>query len=157
MLSMSECSEINRNNNKSQPAKYMYISGDNYPKANIQTYFDDGQEYAFVEIAIPGIDPKMIELAIEDGILSIRSPKVEQVINKVVRKDDNYGGETEYKLRELHQSSFLRKFDFNKVFEIDEKNIGISYNLGMLFIILPSVKEPKNRAKKVLDWWKKGL
>lgn len=131
--------------------EYVVIAGDSYPKANIQTYVDNGKKHAFIEVAVPGLDEKNIEISLENNTLSIRGEKVEvQPRQRGLDKNSGF-----VKLNELHKRAFFRQFNFDSLFEIDEKRIDITHNNGMLFIIVPAKSpEAKEPNRKVLDWWK---
>lgn len=133
--------------------EYVIVSGDKYPKANIQTYYDRGKLHAFIEIAVPGLNDKQIDLTMEDGCLIIKGNKS---FHQPYTKDDSFTAqETAYKLQELHKSTFRRRFDLNRIlYGIDTKNISITHNNGMLFIIIPSMNTSILPKATPLDWWK---
>lgn len=113
--------------------EYVIVSGDNYPRCNLQTYLDNGKKCAFVELAVPGLTKDELEISLSGGVLSIKGKK--RVLSEL--------NEKQYKLRELHNSSFYREFNLNNLFEVDEDSVTTSLVNGILTVCIKSRHEEK--------------
>lgn len=119
---------------------YVCISGDDYPKANIQTYKDGDKICALIEIAVPGLSKDNLQVVLEKGVLGIKGSK--RAVEDLNEKN--------YKLRELYQRSFYRQFNLNTMFEVDENSIDVTLNDGLLQIVVKST-ETERPVRKMLE------
>jgi len=96
---------------------------------------DMGDKF-LLEAELPGFNKEDIDLALKDGILTIKAEHKESHDEK-----DEKG---EYLRRERRYGSFARSFD---VSGIDETNITAAYNNGILELTLPKQApvEPETR------------
>ena len=96
---------------------------------------DQGDKF-LLEAELPGFNKEDIDLALKDGILTIKAEHKESHDEK-----DEKG---EYLRRERRYGSFARSFD---VSGIDETNITAAYNNGILELTLPKQVpvEPETR------------
>lgn len=90
-----------------------------------------------VEMAVPGLDKKDINVEIEDDVLSISSEKQEES----QEEKDNYTR------KEFHFTSFKRSFNIPE--NADGSNIEAKHENGVLHIRIPK-KEAKTITKKTI-------
>jgi len=92
------------------------------------------QENDFVIYAdIPGVDPKDIEIQMEDGVLTIKGKRV----------TNNAEAEDDYKRVERSNGSFYRRFSLPE--SADAENIKAKSNLGVLELTIPKTEKVKPR------------
>lgn len=91
-------------------------------------------EHAYVLHAdIPGVDPKDIEINMEDGVLTISGER---------RKDEEQEGE-HYKRVERVRGSFYRRFNLPDT--ADAERISAKSSLGVLEVTIPKQEKIKPR------------
>lgn len=88
-----------------------------------------------VEVDLPGISPKDVEVTYENGVLLVKGEKVRAEAEK---------GESYYR-SERKYGSFVRRFSLPEL--IDDEKITASGNNGVLSISLP--KKEKGQAKRI--------
>ena len=103
------------------------------PKMDI--YEKDGKLIA--EIAMPGVDPKTINVSVEDNVLKVEAKKEE----KVEEKEKNY-------YRKEIKAGYLKRMVALPVDVVGEK-AKATYQNGVLKIEVPKKEEKKKKAKKV--------
>ena len=109
--------------------------GSAYPKVNVYEYDDK----VGVVAEIPGLDKKQLDVAVEDGVLTISGDKhsaFEDDGAKVIR-------------RELKQSSFKRSFELGDM--LDGENISAIFKDGILSVSIPKIEpeKPKKHSVKI--------
>ena len=90
-------------------------------------------------LELPGMTKKDVEVAFEDGVLTIRGEKTE------TRKEGDE--ERKYHLWERTYGSFTRSFTLPNT--VDPTAIGASFENGILSIRLPKTAEAKARGRKI--------
>ena len=111
------------------------MQGSAYPKVNVYEYDDK----VGVVAEIPGLDKKQLDVAVEDGVLTISGDKhsaLEDKGAKVLR-------------RELKQSSFKRQFELGE--QLDGENVSANFKDGILSVSIPKIEpeKPKKHAVKI--------
>ena len=109
--------------------------GSAYPKVNVYEYEDK----VGVVAEIPGLDKKQLDVAVEDGVLTISGDKhsaFEDDGAKVIR-------------RELKQSSFKRSFELGEL--LDGDNVSANFKDGILSVSIPKIEpeKPKKHSVKI--------
>ena len=109
--------------------------GSAYPKVNVYEYEDK----VGVVAEIPGLDKKQLDVAVEDGVLTISGDKhsaFEDDGAKVIR-------------RELKQSSFKRSFELGEL--LDGENVSANFKDGILSVSIPKIEPevPKKHSVKI--------
>ena len=109
--------------------------GSAYPKVNVYEYDDK----VGVVAEIPGLDKKQLDVAVEDGVLTISGDKhsaFEDDGAKVIR-------------RELKQSSFKRSFELGD--QLDGENVSAKFKDGILSVPIPKIEPevPKKHSVKI--------
>ena len=109
--------------------------GSAYPKVNVYEYDD----IVGVVAEIPGLDKKQLDVAVEDGVLTISGDKhsaFEDDGAKVIR-------------RELKQSSFKRSFELGD--QLDGENVSAKFKDGILSVSIPKIEPevPKKHSVKI--------
>ena len=109
--------------------------GSAYPKVNVYEYDDK----VGVVAEIPGLDKKQLDVAVEDGVLTISGDKhsaFEDDGAKVIR-------------RELKQSSFKRSFELGD--QLDGENVSAKFKDGILSVSIPKIEPevPKKHSVKI--------
>ena len=94
--------------------------------------YEDEQGF-WVEAAVPGFDQKDIEIAIEDGVLTVKGE----------RKNDTREPNRTYFVREIGRGAFSRSFSLPS--NVDPSKVSASYKQGVLTIELPKREEAKPR------------
>lgn len=89
------------------------------------------------EIAMPGVDPKSIEVSIEDDVLKVEAKKEE----KVEEKKKNY-------YRKEIKAGYLKRMVSLPV-PVKSEEAQASYQNGILKIEIPKKEEKKEKAKKI--------
>jgi HSP20 family protein len=90
-----------------------------------------------VTAELPGLDEKNVEVALANGILTIRGEKQEE---KEEKKKD-------YHLQERHFGAFERRFPLPD--DIDAERIEATFRKGVLTVVLPKTAEARKTAKKI--------
>ncbi len=91
-------------------------------------------EHGFwVEAAVPGLDGKDFETVIEDGVLTVKGE----------RKNDLPESNRTYFVREMGWGTFSRSFRLPS--NVDPNKVSASYKQGVLTIELPKREEAKPR------------
>ncbi len=103
------------------------------PKMDI--YEKNGKLVA--EIAMPGVDPKSIDVSVEDNVLRVEAKKEE----KVEEKKKNY-------YRKEIKAGYLKRMVALPV-EVVDKKAKATYQNGVLKIEIPKKEEKKKKTKKV--------
>ena len=111
------------------------MSNTAYPKVNVYEYEDK----VGVVAEIPGLDKKQLDVAVEDGVLTISGDKhsaFEDDGAKVIR-------------RELKQSSFKRSFELGEL--LDGENVSANFKDGILSVSIPKIEpeKPKKHSVKI--------
>ena len=109
--------------------------GSAYPKVNVYEYDDK----VGVVAEIPGLNKKQLDVAVEDGVLTISGDKhsaFEDDGAKVIR-------------RELKQSSFKRSFELGDM--LDGENVSANFKDGILSVSIPKIEpeKPKKHSVKI--------
>lgn len=91
-----------------------------------------------LEMEMPGFEKKDIEIAVENGYLTITARKCED-------KEENGEGKN-YLRRERRCGSMSRSF---YVGDVSEEDIAASYNNGVLEIVVPKEEEQKPQRKQI--------
>jgi HSP20 family protein len=94
--------------------------------------YEDEQGFS-VEAAVPGFDQKDIEIAIEDGVLTVKGE----------RKNEAPEPNRTYFVREIGKGAFSRSFRLPP--NVDSNKVSASYKQGVLTIELPKREEAKPR------------
>lgn len=84
---------------------------------------------------VPGVDPKDIDVTMEDGVLTVRGERSSE------SKEEKDG----YKRVERVSGSFYRRFVLPDT--TDEENISASYEKGVLELVIP--KKPATLPKRI--------
>ena len=111
------------------------FQGTAYPKVNVYEYDDK----VGIVAEIPGLDKKQLDVAVEDGVLTISGDKhsaFEDDGAKVIR-------------RELKQSSFKRSFELGD--QLDGENVSAKFKDGILSVSIPKIEPevPKKHSVKI--------
>ena len=99
------------------------------PASNV---YEDEQGY-HVEVAVPGIQAKDIEIVAEDGVLTLKGE----------RKSESETSDRTYLMRELGWGSFSRSFALPS--NVDGNQASAVYKDGILSVSLPKREEAKPR------------
>jgi HSP20 family protein len=100
----------------------------------IETYTRDGQ--LGVRVALPGVDPKEVEVSVTDDVLTIRG-------ERKLEKESKEGG---YFRRELAYGTFQRTLGLPE--GVDVSKVSAKYANGMLEVTMPT---PRSAAPKRVD------
>jgi HSP20 family protein len=91
-------------------------------------------EHGFhVEVALPGLDSKSIEIVAEDGVLTLKGE----------RKNGAEGQDRTWLLREMGWGSFSRSFSLPTY--VEQSQAKAAYKDGILSVTLPKREEAKPR------------
>jgi HSP20 family protein len=90
-----------------------------------------------VKAELPGIDPKEIDLSLNDGVLTIKGEKRQEKEEK----------EADYHLVERSYGSFTRLVRLPE--EVKEDKISATYKDGVLRVTLPKSEEAKKKEIKI--------
>ena len=93
-----------------------------------------------LEIAVPGMDKKNLEIEIENDLISVSSTIKEE---KEVKNSFNYNR------KEFNFNSFHRTFSLPK--EVDQSKVRAVYTNGILAITLPKLKEIISKSRKLVE------
>lgn len=88
---------------------------------------------------LPGIDPKDVEISLENGVLTVRGEKKEE------RKEEDPGAK--YHMWERRYGSFTRSFALPS--EVDAAGVKATFENGILTIDLPKTEQAKVQGKKI--------
>jgi HSP20 family protein len=95
--------------------------------------YETGEAYA-VEAELPGIDPKDIEVSVDEGVLNLKG---ERRLEKEVREDNYHRIERAYGV--FHRSIRLPA-------DVDAGNVKASYDNGLLRITVPKTEQVKPKS-----------
>jgi HSP20 family protein len=95
------------------------------------------KEKVVMKAEVPGLDPKEIDIALSDGVLTLKGEKKRER----EEKDENYH------LVERSYGSFSRSVRLPA--EVQEDKVKASYKDGVLTITLPKTERAKERAIKI--------
>ncbi len=104
------------------------------PRCNV--YEDENGLY--VEASLPGIDPKNVEILVENGELTIKGHRKDEQGENIEAES----GRT-YFLREMGRGDFFRSFTLPT--DVDQTKVAASYKQGVLSLHLPKREEAKPR------------
>jgi len=99
----------------------------------------DSEKELVLVAELPGLEKKDVEIAIEDGVLTLRGEKLEE-------KKEN-GAEKKYYLFERNFGSFNRTFTLPRF--VDANKISAEFDKGVLKIHLPKTGEPETKGRKI--------
>jgi HSP20 family protein len=105
------------------------------PAVNIR---EDDKNYV-LDLAIPGIDKKNLNIDTNDDVLTISS----EVKNESEKSVDGY------KRKEFNYSAFCRSFYIPE--NVNREKIEANYKDGVLTISLPKQEEEKNKVTKKIE------
>ncbi len=109
--------------------------GDGYFEGLIPVDVYQTDDAIIVEAAIPGVDPKDIDVSISGDTLTIRGEVKEE---RERRKD------TDYFLKERRYQRFYRSLTLPMIFDADKANA--EYENGILRMTLPKAEEVKPKT-----------
>lgn len=92
-------------------------------------------DYLIAEMNLPGVDPKKIEVAVEDGYLRVIGSREDK---KGTKKQDFYS-------REVRRGSFERIVHLPA--HIDKDSVSAEYKHGVLKVNMP--KQAETKAEKI--------
>lgn len=90
-----------------------------------------------VKASVPGVQPKDIDVAIEDNILTLRAERKEEFTDE----------KATYLIQERHSGSFYRALSLPD--SVDTSKVNSVYENGVLTITLPKAEEKKKKQIKV--------
>jgi HSP20 family molecular chaperone IbpA len=99
----------------------------------------DSEKELVLVAELPGLEKKDVEIAIEDGVLTLRGEKLEE-------KKEN-GAEKKYYLFERTFGSFNRTFTLPRF--VDANKISAEFDKGVLKIHLPKTAELETKGRKI--------
>ena len=102
------------------------------PAVNVK---EDEKNY-ILELAVPGIDKKDLNIDINDDVLTISSESKNET-------EENKDG---YKRKEFNYASFCRSFYIPE--NVNRDSIGANYKDGILSVYLPKQEEDKNKITR---------
>jgi len=97
----------------------------------------EGDQAYFVTAELPGIDPKEVEITVQENMLLIKGEK------KFEHEDKGEG----YHRMERTYGSFRRSINLPK--GVDVEHIEASFNNGLLTLTLPRLPETKPEARRI--------
>jgi len=106
---------------------------DSFPQIDLK----DTDKEIIVDVEIPGMDQKDINISISDNVLTIRGEKQQE---KEEKKSNFYHVERSY-------GSFHRDIPLHA--EIEEDKVSAKYKKGVLKINLPKTPEAQRKHKKI--------
>lgn len=107
---------------------------------NMRTDIQECKDKYIVEVDLPGLDKKDIDLNLEDGYLNICVNKSEDICEK-----DKRGN---YLRKERHFGSQCRSFYIG---EINEDKVHATYNKGILCITIPKKEIQESSTKRRIE------
>jgi len=138
--------KYNKNEGRGIPTLFESFFGDVFPDFIGTNHMNKGMPAVnhketdnsyVVEVAIPGIDKKDIEVNLDEGLLTISSE------NKSSKNKEEDG----YTLREFNCSSFSRSFTLPD--NADGDNISAKYENGILNLELSKIKVAEKSPKMI--------
>jgi HSP20 family protein len=90
-----------------------------------------------VKAELPGLDPKDIDISLNDGFLTIKGEKKHETEEK----------EENYHFVERSYGSFVRSIQLPR--DVKHEKISASYKNGVLKIVLPKSEETKTKEVKI--------
>lgn len=90
-----------------------------------------------IDAEVPGIDPKDIEVLLEDGVLTLKG---ERKLEKEVQEEN-------YQRIERAYGAFQRSIRLPS--EVDEDSVSAGYDNGVLKITVPKVEPKKPKSVKI--------
>lgn len=103
------------------------------PQADLS---EDEKEFR-VNVELPGMDDKDVDVTLADRLLTIRGEK----------KEDKEQKDKSYYRRERAYGSFTRRIEVPA--EVDAAKIEASFNKGVLTVRLPKTKEAQQKVKHI--------
>jgi len=98
-----------------------------------------------MEVDLPGLSEKDIEVKLDNSLLTISSKKAEKMEeNKEENKEEKKNG---YLMRERRATSFCRSFVLPE--EVDREKIGAEFKNGVLQLSFPKVPAAKPKTIEV--------
>jgi HSP20 family protein len=91
---------------------------------------------------LPGMDRKDIDINVEDGVLTVRGEKKEEL-----KKEEGEANEKKYYLVERNYGSFERSFALPTL--VDANKISAEFDKGVLKVHLPKTAEAKVKGRKI--------
>jgi len=99
----------------------------------------ESAEELLMTVELPGMDRKDIDIAIDDGILTVRGEKVEE------KKEEHE--EKKYYLFERSYGTFQRSFTLPRM--VDTARITGEFDKGVLKVHMPKTTEAKVKGRKI--------
>jgi HSP20 family protein len=112
-----------------------WLRGQNLPAVNIK----ENDKNFEVEMAAPGFDKKDIQIALDEGLLTISAEK----------KEENEKKEDRYTRREFGYTHFSRSF--NVPGSVTEDDIQASYENGVLRLMINKKPEPESKPRRSIE------
>lgn len=112
-----------------------WSSGTEMPRADVAET-EMGLE---ISVDLPGIDPKEVELNLEDDVLALKAEHKSEKEQTDEKK--------QYQVIERSYGSFLRRFPLP--FEPDADKVQASFKNGVLKIVVPRSAEAERHIKKI--------
>jgi HSP20 family protein len=106
---------------------FRYFTGQDLPMLDVRTT----EEAYIIEAAIPGVDPTMVEVTIDNHVLTIKGHFKEEV------KEEKEG----YLVKELFRGGFSRSVTLPAVAE--SARAEATFHEGLLTLTIPKAKEAK--------------
>ena len=113
-----------------EPAFLPGLSTGRYPQVNLA----EDQDNLYVEILVPGVSSKELNLTVMRGVLTVSGERKEEAYTEKI-----------WHRRERGLGKFMRTIDLPC--EVDTDKIVAKFENGVLFVTLP--KREKDRPKKV--------
>ena len=92
---------------------------------------------------LPGLDEKNVDIAVEEGLLTIKGEKSEEK----EEKKDGEEAQKKFYLYERSYGSFSRSFALPP--NVDVTKIDAEFKKGLLKVHLPKMAEPKSNGRKI--------
>ena len=89
-----------------------------------------------IKVDVPGIDPKNLEVTMENGVLSISGE----------RKSEKESGDENHRLRECAYGAFERRFSLPTT--ADESKVSAKSSHGVLAITIGKKRQPKYEIRQ---------
>ena len=105
------------------------------------TEISESEEEMLITSELPGMDRKDIDINVEDGVLTIRGEKKEEL------KKEEGEKEKKYHLVERTYGSFERSFALSSL--VDASKISAEFDKGVLKVHLPKTAEAKVKGRKI--------
>ena len=110
------------------------------------TEISETPEELLITSELPGMDRKDIDINVEDGVLTIRGEKKEE-LKKEEPNEQNEKNEKKYYLVERSYGSFERSFALPTL--VDANKIAAEFDKGVLKVHLPKTAEAKVKGRKI--------